>query len=129
MDETSLQLRHQRQIRNAFRIAGPALAGVGLLFILIGTADFFMAAGFDPPRFFWCNFVGMPLLFVGLALSGFGYMGVVQRYVAGESAPVAKDTFNYVGANIQPGVKSIASAVAQAVRESSKDEVSQRADT
>jgi hypothetical protein len=70
-------------------------AGVRLLFMIVGYGSFFASFGsFEPPRFFWCAFVGMPLLFVGIVMCMFGYLGAFQRYVTGESAPVAKDVVN-----------------------------------
>ena len=52
----------------------------------------------------------------------FGFLGAVQRYVAGESAPVAKDVVNYMGENIQPGVKAIAKAVTEGIKEGLSEE-------
>jgi hypothetical protein len=91
--------------------------------LIVGTANFFASAGsFEPPRLFWCNFVGMPLLFVGGAMSMFGYMGAFQRYVAGESAPVAKDVVNYMGENVQPGVKAVTKAATEGILEARREQ-------
>lgn len=38
----------------------------------------------------------MPITFVGLTISKFAYLGKVARYTAGELAPTAKDTINYL---------------------------------
>jgi hypothetical protein len=46
--------------------------------------------------------------FVGIVMCMFGYLCAFQRYVAGKSTPVAKDVVNYMGENIQPGVKTVA---------------------
>lgn len=105
--------QHHETKRTTLRIAGPIIAGIGLIFIIVGTATFF--AG--DTRLFWCNFVGVPLLFVGAAMSGLGFMGAMQRYAAGESAPVAKDTLNYVADGTQEGVKTVARAVGEGLRE------------
>ena len=118
MNENKLQSAQQSNIRIVLRVAGPLIAGVGLLFLIIGFCSFFASFGsFEPPQFFWCGFVGMPLLFVGIVLCNFGYLGALQRYVAGESAPVAKDVVNYLGENIQPGVTAVARAVTEGVIE------------
>ena len=109
--------RHTK-IRSFLRVAGPILALVGLIFLAVGTISFFAAFGsFQPPRLFWCCFVGMPILFVGLVMSKFGYFGSVARYVAAESAPVAKDTFNYMAEGTKDGVKTVSRAVAEGVQE------------
>ena len=89
----------------------------------VGFGSFFASFGsFEPPRYFWCAFVGMPLLFVGTAMCMYGYLGAFYRYVAGESAPVAKDVVNYMGENIQPGVKAVAKAATEGIIEAQKDQ-------
>jgi hypothetical protein len=121
MNENKLQSAQHSNIRTVLRVGGPVIAGVGLLFMIVGVGSFFASFGsFEPPRFFWCAFVGMPLLFVGMVICRFGYVGAFQRYVAGESAPVAKDVVNYIGENIQPGVKAVVKAVTEGVIETQK---------
>ena len=44
-------------------------------------------------------------------------MGKVMRYGAQEIAPVAKDTFNYMAEGTSEGVKTMASALGQGLRE------------
>lgn len=123
MNEDKLQTPQQSRIRRTLRRAGLAILALGALLTLIGVGSFFASFGsFGPPRFFWCAFVGMPLLFVGGAMTMFGFLGAMQRYVAGESAPVAKDVVNYMGENIQPGVKSIAKAVTEGIKEGLAEE-------
>jgi RNA polymerase subunit RPABC4/transcription elongation factor Spt4 len=105
-------------VRNTLRIVGPVISLIGLIFMIVGIADFFRAFGsFGPPKLFWCAFVGMPLLFVGLVLSSYGYMGKVSRYVAEETAPVGKDTFNYLADGTREGIKTVAGAIGQGLRE------------
>ena len=103
MNENNLQSSQHTSIRTVLRVGGPIIAGVGLLLMIVGFGSFFASFGsFEPPRYFWCAFLGMPLLFVGIAMCMFGYMGAFHRHVAGESAPVAKDVVNYMGENAQP---------------------------
>ncbi len=123
MNENKLPSAQHSNIRAVLRVGGPMSAGVGLLFTIVGIGSFFASFGtFEPPRFFWCAFVGMPLLFVGMVMCMFGYLGAFQRYVAGETAPVAKDVVNYMGENIQPGVKAVAKAVTEGVIEAQKEQ-------
>jgi len=61
----------------------------------------------------WPLFLGIPLLFVGVALSRMGFMGTYFRYFFGEAAPVQKGTFNYLADGTQGGVKTVATAVGQ----------------
>jgi hypothetical protein len=102
---------------------GPTLAGIGLVFTVIGFGSFFSSFGtFEPPRYFWCAFVGLPLLVVGLAVSHLAFLGSFARYFFGETTPVVKDTFNYLAEGTKGGVKTTAQALAEGLAEGlSKD--------
>ena len=118
MNEDKLQLPRQTGVRKGLRRGGLAVLAIGGVLTLIGVGSLFASVGsFGPPRFFWCAFLGMPLVFAGGVMAMFGFMGAAQRYVAGETAPVAKDVVNYMGENTQPGVKAIARAVGQGIKE------------
>jgi hypothetical protein len=123
MHEERLQSSDQTAIRNFLRVGGLAAVALGLVFTIIGIASFFSAfGGSEPPRFFWCAFLGMPLMFVGSVMCGLGFLGAVQRYVAGESAPVAKDVVNYMGENTSPGIKAAAKSVTEGVLEARREQ-------
>lgn len=123
MTENKLQSPHHNSIRLVLRVGGPIIAAIGLIFVIIGMASFFSSFGtFNTPQYFWCAFVGLPLVFVGVAMSMFGYMGAAYRYVAGETAPVVKDAVNYLGEGVQPGVKAVAKAATEGVREGMKEQ-------
>jgi hypothetical protein len=103
-----------RRAQSTLRVIGPILTIAGLVFVAVGTISFFSSfSTFEPPRYFWCNFVGIPLLFVGLSMSMFGFLGAVARYQAGEVAPVATDVFNYMASGTGPGVRTAAHALGQ----------------
>ena len=73
------------RVRNAFRVAGPTVFLLGVTLAIISAASLFASAGsFEGPRYFWLGFVGLPLMFVGAVLSGYGYMGAVTAYTARE---------------------------------------------
>lgn len=117
MDENRIDPGHNAT-RDVLRVVGPVVALVGLGFMIVGFVDFASAfGGRHEPRLFWCLFVGMPLLFAGVVLSFYGYMGKVARYVAEEGAPVAKDTFNYMADGTKDGIKTVAGAIGQGLRE------------
>jgi len=105
---------HNNQ-RAVLRLVGPLVLVTGLIFIAVGLIDFFSAFGRlgEPPEYFWCMFVGMPLTFVGLVLCNFAFMGSMARYTAGELAPVGKDTFNYVAKETKEGIADVAEAIAE----------------
>src|SRR5713101_2360210 len=103
MNENQLKSPHHNAVRMVMQVGGPLIAVVGVIFTIVGFASFFSSIGsFEPPRYFWCAFVGLPLVFVGLVMSMPGFLGSFYRYFAGEAAPVAKDTVNYMGEGVQP---------------------------
>ena len=114
---SKLQTPKHKGIRSFLRVAGPLVAGVGLIFLIIGMVSFFSAFGSGPPRLFWCCFVGMPLLFVGGVMCMFGFIGAVSRYTAAEQVPVATDAINDLAEGTQGAVKTVARAVAEGVKE------------
>ncbi|BBO33242.1 hypothetical protein [Lacipirellula parvula] len=118
MHESRLRPPSHSSFRLAMQVDGPVLLASGLLFTGIAIGIFFFAmSGGGAPRLFWCAFLGMPMMFVGGVMSMLGYVGVVQRYLAGETAPVAKDVVNYIGENTQRGMKAMAKAVTEGFME------------
>jgi len=121
-DERRIDPNHGA-IRNVLRVVGPLTFGVGLVFTAIGLVSFFGAfGGFEPPRYFWCAFVGLPLMGIGATLSQYGYLGAVGRYMMGELAPVQKDAFNVVAHGTRPGVESLARAIGRGFAAAGKSE-------
>ena len=113
-----LQVPGQNSIRKAMRIAGPLIFLIGVLCIIIGIINFFWSfGGGGMPHYFWLAFVGMPLMFVGIVLCQFGFFGAMTRFIAGESAPVAADTANYLAEETKGAVETVAKAVAKGVVE------------
>lgn len=115
--------------RSLLRFFGPVILITGIVFVVVGFVSIVSFSGpelprfngfeehmlseMKGPRFAWCPFVGMPLIFVGVVMTGYGYMGKVARYAAGEIAPVGRDTFNYLAKGTEEGVKTIAKAVGE----------------
>ena len=105
-------------LRGFFRVFGPLIVLASLVLCVIGFVSFFSAFGSgEPPRFFWCIFVGFPLGFVGLVFCKLGYMGRIARYVAQEIAPVGKDTFNYMAEGTRDGLHTVAQAIGQGLKD------------
>jgi protein-S-isoprenylcysteine O-methyltransferase Ste14 len=119
---SKLQTPKHKGTRSFLRVAGPLVAAVGLVFLIVGMASFFSAfGGSGSPRLFWCCFVGLPLLFVGGAMCMFGFVGAVARYTAAEQVPVATDAINDLAEGTQGAVKTVARAVAEGVKEAQTD--------
>jgi hypothetical protein len=102
------------ETRSTLRVVGPCLFGAGVLFTLVGIGSFFASFGsFEPPHYFWCVFVGFPLLAVGGAITKVAFLGAVTRYLADEVAPVGKDVVNYMADGTKDAVRDLASAVSE----------------
>ncbi|MBN1362354.1 MAG: zinc ribbon domain-containing protein [Sedimentisphaerales bacterium] len=112
MTERPLDPGHAKT-RNTLRTVGPILIVLGLVLIVLGIAGIFLVS----PVCIVLAFVGMPVLFVGSSMSMFGFVGRMARYQAQEVAPVAKDTFNYMAKGTSDGVRTMASALGQGLRE------------
>ncbi|MCC5847365.1 MAG: SHOCT domain-containing protein [Verrucomicrobia bacterium] len=97
------------KFRNTLRAIGFVLLPIGGVFAAIGLIDFFTAfGGSRMPTKFWCLFVGLPLVAFGVMCLQAGFLRTISGYVAGESAPVAKDTLQYVGEGMRPTIRNIA---------------------
>ncbi len=110
--------QHQA-IRALLRVIGPCIVLVGAIFTIVGFGSVFSTMGSlssGPPRYFWCIFVGFPLLFVGGAICQFAFMGAVGRYMANEGAPVGKDVVNYMAEGTKGAVRDMAAAVGEGLR-------------
>jgi len=113
-----LQTPQQNSVRTALRIAGPVIFLTGVICVVIAVASMVASAGsFGIPDHFWLAFVGMPLMFVGSVMSMYGFMGAVARFAAGEVAPVAADSANYVAEETKGAVETVAKAAAKGVVE------------
>ena len=111
--ENQIDPQHNEK-RGILRVLGPVIFVVGLIFFITCLVSFFTAmSGHGFPRLFWCGFVGLPLMWLGSVLCGAGFIGAAARYLAGESAPVAKDTFNYMADGTKESVKTVATAVGE----------------
>ena len=103
---------HHHKSRILLRLFGPLVVILGVVLTVIGLISFFSSFGtFQPPRYFWATIVGLPLIGIGLAISRFGYLGEIFRYVSREVTPVARDTFNTMAEGTRPGVETMAHAM------------------
>lgn len=111
--------------RTSLRATGLLLTTVGGIFTIVGVADFFRsfastASGVGSmPTKFWCAFVGLPLLGIGIAILKAGYLGTMTRYVAGETAPVARDAMGAVLDGSSDTIEGVSRSIARGMREGS----------
>jgi hypothetical protein len=100
--------------QSLLRKAGITLLVVGGGLTAFSLYDFFAAFGRSGgPRYFWCFFLGGPLMTAGAFLTNLGFIGAVARYMGQESVPVAKDTFNYLADGTKDGVRTVAKAIGE----------------
>ena len=108
-----------KEKRAVLKIIGPVVLGVGLLFTVVGFGSFFASFGsFTPPRYFWCAFIGLPLVVVGISICQLAFMGTLSRYMANEVAPVGKDVANYMADGTKDAVRDVAAAIGEGLSSS-----------
>lgn len=105
-------------LRDTLRVVGPLVVLVGLGFTAVGIGSFFSSFGSfgGPPQYFWCAFVGLPMIAFGGMMCQFGYLGKIARYTAGEVAPVGKDVVNYMVAGTKDAMRDAAGAIGEGLR-------------
>jgi hypothetical protein len=83
------------------RFIGAACMLIAVVLIVLALVDFFTAInghGLDGgPTKFWMFFAALPFFVIGAIGLNAGFLGAGARYVAGELAPTARDTLEYVG--------------------------------
>jgi RNA polymerase subunit RPABC4/transcription elongation factor Spt4 len=121
-DNTSMKTEEEKintghtKVRGVLRIVGPVLIVMGGLCIAVALFDVIrviVTDSFDMPKLAVLFFIGGPMLVAGFGMTSFAFMGAVARFQAGEVAPVARDTFNYMAEGTQEGVKTAAKAVGE----------------
>lgn len=99
--------KHHESVKKFLQIAGILALAIGIIFVIIGFADFFKSFGtFDMPTKFWCLFVGFPLCAAGGGLLSLGFKKEISRYMKNETMPVIKEASD----EIKPAVMNIAAA-------------------
>ncbi|WP_448547663.1 zinc-ribbon domain-containing protein [Thalassotalea fusca] len=73
-------------MRDFLRFFGPLCVVVGGVFAIIGFVSFFRAFGnHGTAEYFWCAFVGLPLVGVGVKMCKIGYLKPIADYVVNET--------------------------------------------
>ena len=115
--------------RAALKLLGFPILIIGIIMTAVGINASFThdpfgdepGDGLSDPDEWWYPFVGMPLIFVGLAMLSAAYMGTMARYSAGETMPVAKDSINYLADGTQEGMKAFSKAIGEGLAEGMKE--------
>ena len=92
-------------IKNAIRLLGVIALIAGSILTAIGAISFFSSFGsHSPPQYFWCAFIGLPLVSLGMWLLKAGFLGQVAKYASDEIAPVVGDAAKHVASSVKSGV-------------------------
>ena len=80
------------KFKKAMKIAGLILLAIGIVFIVIGVADFAHAfKSEEKPEKFWTFFVGFPLFAFGAMCTMIGFHREIVKYMKDETMPVTKE--------------------------------------
>ena len=106
-------------VRSGLRVLGPMVFLTGLCLLIVGAVSFFQSfASFGVgqssfPRYFWCAFLGLPLMWLGGVLSVPAYMATASRFMAREMIPVQRDAFNTMADGASDGIRTVAQAIGE----------------
>lgn len=111
-------MNQHEKTKRILKILGFIIAGLGLIFTIIGFVNFFSVfnSGEGMPDLFWCAMMGLPMLGIGISLLGVGFKREISHYMEKESAPVV----NEAAKDMSPAVKTVASAVKEGISGSGK---------
>lgn len=84
------------------KIIGFICLPIGILSLLSGITNF---------ELFFLSFLGMPLIFIGASCLMFAYQGSIARYNASQTAPVVKDTINYLVDETKDSIVNVSNEV------------------
>ena len=83
---------NHEKFKKAMKTTGLILLAVGIVFIVIGVADFAQAfKGENGPEKFWTFFVGFPLFAIGAMFTMIGFHREIVKYMKAETMPVTKE--------------------------------------
>ena len=117
-----LQRPWHRKVRRLLRVGGPIILLLGVALLIVGGVSFFGAfGGGGTPRYFWCCFAGMPLVFLGAMMCQIGYVGALARYLAAEQTPVATDAINDLVDGTEGSIRKVSKAVAQGLDDARRE--------
>ena len=92
-----MEMKDYSKTKKTFRTLGVIILPIGLVLSIIGFIDFFMSFNsMTQPKLFFCLFIGMPLVFIGIIFLILGFMKELNSFAASQSAPVHKDVINYM---------------------------------
>ena len=101
-------MKSDHQKYKAFiKVASVIIFVVGIIFAIIGFVSFFSTFGsrsMSPPRYFWCVFVGFPLIALGFSGIKASFLGEIARYTSQEVTPVIGDAARSVAHRIKEGL-------------------------
>lgn len=107
-----------------FQVVGPMVLIAGVVCMTLGFLSMTKDMGnfgSGPPKLVFLLALGIPLMFVGLVLSGLGYKRWFAQYTTSELSSVASQTVNYLGDTTQEGVRAIGQALREGIQEAPRE--------
>ncbi len=100
MSDTGPGYPDQSTKRMAARVIGVVCMGIALVLFALAVADMLSAFNSDEfgaqPTRMWMFFAALPFFLVGGIALNAGFMGAGVKYAAGEVAPTARGTLDYL---------------------------------
>lgn len=110
--------KNAEKTKRKLKVIGFPTLIIGILCAVIAFVNFFVSIGsISKPSLFFLFFIGFPFIFVGSNCLRMAYMDKVARYTAGQAAPVAKDSVNYM----IDGTKDSITSVIKDIRDDKKE--------
>ena len=99
------------------RVIGPLLIFIGGIFTAVGLVSFFSAFGaFGPPRYFWCVFIGLPMIGSGVFITKFAYLKPISNYIESETHDAVGNVAKNIGSNINISSPSVETEIVRCVK-------------
>ena len=99
--------KHEKNKRT-LKIVGICVLSIGFILAAIGFISFFSSFSTgETPDYFWCAFLGLPMLAFGGMISMLAFKREIAQYVKNESVPVINDASE----ELSPAVRNVASAM------------------
>lgn len=92
-----MQKNKNEKTKAKFRAIGIIFTIIGGLLTIVGIGSFIYAfTGFGFPSYFFCAIIGLPLLGIGINFLRLSHLREFTSYTASQTAPVFKETAEYI---------------------------------
>lgn len=117
-NQNNQQNQNHQKTKKTLKVISIVLLGCGIILAAIGFISFFSAfnnGGF--PKYFWCTFVGLPMLGIGGSIASVANRREIATYMKNEDVPVV----NEASKELSPAIKNVASAIKEGLSGTNTD--------